>query len=244
MVYFAATGISFASELLLGLDVVFGHSQLDRYKPIPLLETSCLKDVKEVVTEEYSSEKQNVIRQQLEDCCPDSSLTKHSYFWPKSFSNIYVKHGIYFEEKARQMYITKTGAIVNQTGFIISANNSWLGYSPDGIVMENDKLVKLIEIKCPYVGKTKPLSQCLGELKFLVKGTTELKKRHTYYAQIQPGMDVLNLPSCDFIIYSSFDNEIIIINVNFDFEYCKYMLGILTSNFFQHMIHVICENQI
>lgn len=86
--------------------------------------------------------------------------------------------------------------------------------------------------------------ECLGVLKFVDCGKPMgLKKRHTYYAQIQVGMALLNLEECDFVIYSSCDDSIYIINVTFDHEYCRKLLKTLKNKFFEHMLHEICENK-
>lgn len=74
------------------------------------------------------------------------------YFWPKSFSNKYVKHGLQYESCAREAFISKMGKEVIECGMIISPQNKWLGFSPDGVVMENNQPVALLEIKCLYEG--------------------------------------------------------------------------------------------
>ncbi|EFA12580.1 hypothetical protein TcasGA2_TC001819 [Tribolium castaneum] len=78
-----------------------------------------------------------------------------SYFWPKSFSNKFVEHGRKYENEARQAYITKYNAKVIETGLLVPSNQSWLGFSPDGIVVdEEDNPQLLLEIKCPYESST------------------------------------------------------------------------------------------
>lgn len=37
-------------------------------------------------------------------------------------------------------------------GLIISQEFPWLGFSPDGVIFEENIPVKLVEIKCPYIG--------------------------------------------------------------------------------------------
>lgn len=75
------------------------------------------------------------------------------YFWPKSFVNKFIKHGLKYENAARRAFIKNTGKMVTECGMIICPQNKWLGFSPDGIVMDgDDKPVALLEIKCPYAG--------------------------------------------------------------------------------------------
>lgn len=76
-----------------------------------------------------------------------------SYFWPKSFTNKFVRHGIAQEGNARNKYTQITGNLVEETGFIVSSSSPWIGYSPDGVIIDNGKPSKLLEIKCPFIGK-------------------------------------------------------------------------------------------
>lgn len=76
------------------------------------------------------------------------------YFWPKSFTNKYVKHGLKYEKDARTAFVNKTGHRVVECGMVISPQNKWLGFSPDGIVVDgNGYPLALLEIKCLYEGK-------------------------------------------------------------------------------------------
>lgn len=76
------------------------------------------------------------------------------YFYPKNFTNKFIKHGIKYEAEARDVFKEKTGFMVTECGLIISHSNPWLGYSPDGIIMDEDKPVALLEIKCLYNGNS------------------------------------------------------------------------------------------
>lgn len=69
------------------------------------------------------------------------------------FYHRYVQHGIATENEARIAYKTRNNYTVLETGLIICKKHPWLAFSPDGIVMENNKPIKLLEIKCPFIGK-------------------------------------------------------------------------------------------
>lgn len=177
---------------------------------------------------------------------PDWKTKSLKYFYPKPINNCYVVHGIDNEPLARKAYEKSISMKVIECGLVVSRNNSWLGYSPDGIVFENDKPIKLIEIKCPYIGKKTCLIEVLNTLKYLVKennGQFTLKTNHFYYAQVQIGMAVLNLPATDFIIYASFDNKFITISINNDEDYAKKLLFSLKKTYFNIMIHHVCEKE-
>ncbi|KAK0073325.1 hypothetical protein PV326_013536, partial [Microctonus aethiopoides] len=68
--------------------------------------------------------------------------------------NAALNHGLKFESAARIAYEKTTGVNVFQCRLLVPKNNPWLGYSPDGVLFEDNKPVKLIEIKCSYDGST------------------------------------------------------------------------------------------
>lgn len=83
----------------------------------------------------------------------DWSKKAENYFWPKSFSNKFTEYGKKYEGHAckayKKQYIRYE---VHNVGIAISTRYPWFGYSPDGIIFENGKPIKLLEIKCPYSG--------------------------------------------------------------------------------------------
>lgn len=74
------------------------------------------------------------------------------YFFPKNFTNKYVQYGQKYEQEARNVFTENTGLNIHQFGLITSSINSWLGYSPDGIIFNENNPIALIEIKCPFAG--------------------------------------------------------------------------------------------
>lgn len=91
-------------------------------------------------------------------------------------------------------------------GLVISRENPWLAYSPDGVTVDENGITKLIEIKCPLLGETKTIRDVVPSIKYLTENST-LKEKHSYYAQVQIGMAILNILKTDFIIYASFDDS-------------------------------------
>lgn len=84
------------------------------------------------------------------------------------------------------------------------------------------------------------------EAKFIKKVCDKyvLTEKHKYYGQIQLGMALLNLEKCYFALYASFDKSILIVEVNFNYEFAKRMLSTVKSNFFEKMIHNLCHNEL
>ncbi|KAK9720499.1 YqaJ-like viral recombinase domain [Popillia japonica] len=117
------------------------------------------------------------------------------YFNPVVINNKFVKHGLQYEHAARDLFIKISNMQVVECGIVIPWANRWLGYSPDGIIMHENKPLYLLEIKCIFAGKTKTIIEAIKEVNYLLEENEQykLKKQHKYYGQLQMGMAVLNL---------------------------------------------------
>nr|CAI5833209.1 unnamed protein product [Callosobruchus analis] len=155
-------------------------------------------------------------------------------------------HGQMYEKPARESFISKTGHIVRECGMITSAGDKWLGFSPDGVVLNLDREpIALLEIKCLYSGITMTIKDCLQECNFISKenGRYTLKKKHKYYGQVQLGMGILNLNKCYMCLYASYDDSCEIITIENDYQFTKTMLMKIKNNYFSNMLHVLCEQK-
>jgi len=151
---------------------------------------------------------------------PDWKKKAILYFYPENFHSEYTAHGKHFERTAIEAYEKYSGLKVTTCGTVISLN-SWLSYSPNDIIMKNGKPYKLLEVKCPFAGKTKSITDILDKLKFLKieNDLITFKTNHEYNCQVQMGMAMLNVDSTDFVFYASCDISFIVINICFDEEY-------------------------
>lgn len=127
----------------------------------------------------------------------------------KSFDMLY---GIENEPDARRKYEMVTGERVVTCGLFVNVNYPFMGASPDGIVMNSEKPVGLIEIKCFKVLRNKSvgdviklastnkniLPACLN----MTDGRFVLKQTHAYFFQIQQQLLVTDLEYCDFVLHS------------------------------------------
>lgn len=107
--------------------------------------------------------------------------------------------------------------------------------------------MELLEIKCPYKGKSMNIYDAIMyEFKscLIIEGLqVRLKEKHKYYAQVQMGMAVLNLKNTKFVIYASYDKSIIIINVPINESFVISMLKSLKKTYYNIMLHEICKNE-
>jgi hypothetical protein len=77
-----------------------------------------------------------------------------SLFFPKIVNTVATRHGNAYEEEALEEYRKFTEEDIRTLALIICKKYPWMGYSPDGVVVDADGIpTKLIEIKCPLKGK-------------------------------------------------------------------------------------------
>lgn len=170
----------------------------------------------------------------------------HDYFYPVNFKSEFSEYGRKTESSARNAFSEAYTKVI-EIGLVVSKHNPWLSYSPDGIIVNDDKSIELLEIKCPYKGKSINIYDAIMyEFKscLIIEGLhVRLKEKHKYYAQVQMGMAVLNLKNTKFVIYASYDKSIIIINVPFNENFVISMLTSLKKTYYNIMLHEICENE-
>jgi putative phage-type endonuclease len=118
---------------------------------------------------------------------PDQLLRE--MLWPAFKGNAATRRGTLFEPFAGRSYLRferkNSGPSTELAipGAVVSKFRPYFAYSPDGIVMCTNGYRKLIEIKCPFKGKPYPRIPPM------------------YMAQMQMGMWLLGLQSCDFVVY-------------------------------------------
>lgn len=75
-------------------------------------------------------------------------------FFPKHFTNKFVEHGRRYEKEALEAFKKECEDEIVTPGLVVSTTFPWLGFSPDGVVFENDTPTTLLEIKCPFIGNS------------------------------------------------------------------------------------------
>ncbi|KAJ8974518.1 hypothetical protein NQ317_000321, partial [Molorchus minor] len=221
------------SQVLLDLDEVLPSKQccISQYSSIIESEAYIIAETSKVDKLRWHKERQFRITgsrcYELYTYNKNDWHTKsEKYFWPKGFTNKFVQHGIKTEPEARMAYISDTGHNVRETGLMVSKKHPWLGYSPDGITIgHNNRPIKLLEIKCPFIGKTEPAIGFINSCDFLVQDgeLISLKKKHKYYGQ--------------YILV--FQKDFLNIRVKFDLNFTSTMIHKLQSIYF-NMLHEIC----
>lgn len=127
------------------------------------------------------------------------------------FQSDAMARGVELEEGARGWYEMATGLEVKEVGLIESGD---LSCSPDGLIFEDGKIVKGLEIKCPLA------STHIG---YLLKGVIP----NIYIPQVQLSMLVCEINEWDFLSYHP-DLEPLLITVNRDEEWIDAFNEVLT----------------
>lgn len=169
---------------------------------------------------------------------PDWDKTISSYLNSSFKGNADTKHGLQSEDDAVRAYEKATGATVTKMGLLVNPAVSWLGFSPDGIVIDQN----IVEIKSPKVGKSMTAATASMNLPFMedVNGNMLLKEKHKYYCQIQLGMYITGLSNCHFVIYSSMDSTIYVLNIPYNKSLVeKEYLPALSNVYFKHILRLL-----
>ena len=165
------------------------------------------------------------------------------------------------EDHAHETYVHNRSSVgekmvVTPCGLQLMADKSYLGTSPDGLVLctSVDTLCNdCLEIKCPYSidgSVTVKLSpQCIAEKfgdKFFMKcrrdGSLYLPHDHVYYAQVQGEMAILGVEWCDFVVYSN--EEIVIDRILANVDYWDRLSEKLEEFHVQHVIPEVLSGKI
>ena len=154
-----------------------------------------------------------------------SSKLKSMYY--KSFSSAATSHGKKFESHVRELYtilLKENGftAQISDVGLHLSSSFPYLGASLDGIVScQNEKWG--LEIKCPFSKYNCSLQHALTDKKFFLfkddHGTIKLKRKHSYFFQIQGQMFCANLKRVDFVVWFGSDEPLFVETIWYDKDF-------------------------
>ena len=91
-----------------------------------------------------------------------------------------------------------TGNQVKESGLVIHKTYPFLACSPDGVVSSE----KLIEIKCPYSCRDKPVTPETVPYLTNNDGELNLKTTHGYYYQVQGQLLCTGAQEVNFVVFS------------------------------------------
>lgn len=144
-----------------------------------------------------------------------------------------MRHGQTYEKEAIHHYEKANSVKVSSCGLYVSRNLPFLGASPDGIV--SDKL--LVEVKCPFSAKNKPISPVTVPYLKDENGILCLSRKHPYYYQIQGQLYCSERQSCDLIVYTL--SNTLYTRVERDEDFISEMISkleLFNANFFRSAV--------
>lgn len=173
----------------------------------------CKKTVKQSGSKEWHSERQKRVKASKAHIISKGRHpeTRQKYFFSKSVDHQNLVFGRETEPKAKERYKELTSNCVIDVGLVIRSDQSWLSASPDGLFLNADGNLGVLEIKCPISCKDLPITVDYLDTNF------HLKKSHSYYSQVQILMYVTGAKFCHFFIYSSVDSKLVIVNYDENF---------------------------
>ena len=169
----------------------------------------------------------------------DSLKLAESILYPPKFTSNATAHGLVHEKTAISRFESVTGRKVSPCGLYIDVEHPFLAATPDGLVDDG----KLVEEKCPFKAKNNKILP--GQLKnflFLEErdGEVKLKKRHSYFFQVQGQMKISGKQSCYFITFTLCDFHVEEIEYD-DRFYNQEMLPVLREFYNTHYLPLIVK---
>lgn len=191
------------------------------------------------VFHDISTRKSNTPPEKLvERILGNSGNNKYNEFvpslkWGKKMENVAKKHYIAINKLKFKRKIQ-----IQEKGLILHKDYSYLGASPDGIVVHNSTK-HLIEVKCPYKWRTKSVTEACRDSDFFcfVDENNDIQLKHSsrYYTQIQGQMGICCVKSCDLVVYTTKQTKII--PVSFDEVFWENLLKKLIAFYKQFVLH-------
>lgn len=165
----------------------------------------------------------------------------HNMLFPRSINCEATNYGKHNERHALQQYEKVHNCRVITVGVIVSRIEPWLCTSIDGVVIQDGCIKKLVEFKCPISCQKKAIVDFESELcnvHYLefVNGNIELKKKHSYYTQIQVQMYVTGMTMCDIFVYSPVGNGSCTVRVDRDENFIKNAILKSEEFYFNHYL--------
>lgn len=168
---------------------------------------------------------------------------------PKEIDTPATRYGIQNETKAKDMYKEIYNVDIKEVGLIVKYGQPWLCGSPDGVVVEDDIITKLLEIKCPKTCEKIPVvdyatETCNVNYLEIVNGLVQLKESHVYYTQCQIQTYLTGMSQCDLFVFSPVENGSCCINVHRNETFLKEAIYSSERFFFNHYLPALSNRNL
>ena len=145
----------------------------------------------------------------------NGALLAKSLLQDREIVSAAIRHGRTYESEAVKKFEQLTGKTAHECGLFVSTTFPFLSASPDRILNGNC----LLEVKCPYAAKNKPISPVTVPYLELSSGKLALKSTHDYFYQVQGQMLCTGASCVEFVVYTLSDICVVNIERNDEFIY-------------------------
>ena len=129
------------------------------------------------------------------------------------------KYGHQMEPLGVKKYEEVAKYKVFKSGIVVKLDKCFIAASPDGLVLDENGDIIVLEVKCPISCKDSKI--VVEYLEALNPGEPRLNyrlsKKHQYFCQVQLLMYCCGAKKCHFFVYSSVDH--VLVNVDYDEKY-------------------------
>jgi len=145
---------------------------------------------------------------------------------------------IFQEENPKLRIITNVGLIINRI-------LPWMGFSPDGFIVNEDGTLTLLEVKSLKAGKKfTGVNFCKKVSCLLVnEHGVQMKKRHKFYGQIQLSLALGHLSQAKLLLYVHKNRSVISVDVPIDIQFLEDYIPTLTRTYFDYYLPFIHANK-
>ena len=170
--------------------------------------------------------------------------------YPKKVDTTATRYGKNSESNARKQYELLYGVCVQQFGLVISEDQQWLCASPDGAVIKDDFIEKLVEIKCPYSCVKLPIvdyeaKKCnVSYLELKDDNTVDVKRSSSCFTQCQVQMYVTGTDTCDLFVHSPIENGSCCITVMRDEQFLMDVIPKCEQFYFEHYLPTLYNKMV
>lgn len=157
-----------------------------------------------------------------------------------------IQYGNKHEKTAIKQYCEDFSEEVVSIGVLVKPLQPYLCASVDGIVIRENKVHQIIEVKCPKTCERKPIYDKeakafnVGYL-HLVEGKGQLKKTHSYYTQCQMNMYVTGVKLCDFYVWSPISTYLVTVEI--DENFLSTLIPKITNFYFNYYLKALTQEK-
>lgn len=130
-------------------------------------------------------------------------------------------------------------------GLFVSPSHPWLGVSVDGVVVQDNIITTIVEVKCPSSCEKVPVyddntKKCNVNYLIMENNIFELTKSSQSYTQCQMQMFATGLRSYDLFVWYPVGGSCVV-EIHYDDKFVFQTIPRLQEFYFNHFLPAICK---